>query len=653
MQNEDPITVSSSKKDSAAIKLPILTPLFVAIMTLLAIFMFAIYHLQQNHISDEVRMRLDTTGRYFSQLLLTDSRLIGETTHLVKDNSNIQRAWLAKDRDALLALTTPLYEKLNRDYKITHFYFIDVNGTCFLRVHSPTRFGDLINRYTLKTAAETQKPSSGIELGPYGTFTLRVVQPWFLNDTFAGFIELGEEIDHIAPKLRESLDVEVVFLIDKSFLSRDKWEEGLKMIGRTGNWDLMPDRVMAESTIGNIPLEFLKLAGMPHEEHNDRLFSAKSDGSAYRAGFVKLADAAGRQVGDILIIKNITKEQASLRILLTAIITISFLIASALVSFFYIHITGIEKQILESHASLSTEIQKRKEAESELLTHRDNLEELIYKRTYQLQETNIQLQKEISHRTDAEKNLAKANDELQFTIAQLSRTNKHLGEFAHLAAHDLKTPLRGIGTLAQWLYMDYYEKLDDNARRHIELLVKRVMRMDNIVNAILQYSTISRDKLKERRTDLNKLLKDAIDRVGPPKNINITINKTLPVMMCEDNLIWYVFFNLISNAVKFSNKPQGTVVIDVEDEKYFWKFSVTDNGPGIEPQHFERIFQLFQMLNNHDDVDSEGVGLALAKKIVEIYDGKIWLTSKIGEGSTFFFTLPKQTAAVEKAVPTK
>jgi light-regulated signal transduction histidine kinase (bacteriophytochrome) len=218
-----------------------------------------------------------------------------------------------------------------------------------------------------------------------------------------------------------------------------------------------------------------------------------------------------------------------------------------------------------------------------------------------------------------------------------------------LAAHDLKTPLRGIGTLAQWLYTDYYDKLDDNGRRQINLLVKRVKRMDNLINDILGYSTTTRDKLKERMVDLNILIRNVIDRIKPPENIKITINNTLPVLVCEEEHLWQVFINLISNAVKFSDKPQASVIIDVEDEKHFWKFSVADNGPGIEPKHFERIFRLFQILNNRDNVESEGIGLTLTKKIVELYDGKIWLTSEVGEGSTFFFTLPKQMTAVSKA----
>ena len=646
MQNANPTTTRPTKRDNKAIKLPILAPLFVAITVLLAIFTLAIYRLQQQHISDDAQTRLDSVSRYFNQYLASDARLIGETTHFVKDNPDIQNAWLAKDRNTLLTLTAPIFEKLRLDYRITHLYFIDTNSTCFLRVHNPPRFGDSITRFTLNSAADTAKPYWGIELGQYGTFTLRVVQPWFVNNTLTGFIEFGEEIDHISPQLKETLNVDLVFLINKSLLSRENWQEGLKMMGRTGDWNLMPNCVIADSTTSDIPPEFIKFARLPHEEHRHHILTAKLNSSTFSAGLVKLSDAAEREVGDILVIKNITKEQTALQKLLAVAAIASFLIVSLLVSFFYIHIAGIEKHIIEAHTSLAAEIEKRKEIEAELRKHRDNLEELVNTRTSELQEINAQLQREAAQRTETEKSLAKVNDDLQFTVAQLSSSNKHLREFDHLAAHDLKTPLRGIGTLAQWLLKDYYDKFDNYGREQVNLLVKRVRRMDNLINAILQYSTIARNKQNEGQVDLNPLIKSVIADIKPTPNITITVNQNLPVLTCEEEQITQVFYNLVANAVKFMDKPDGLITIDFEDEKYFWKFSIADNGPGIEPQHFERIFRLFQTLSDREEAESAGIGLTIAKKIVELYGGKIWLTSTVGIGSTFFFTLPKQPTAV-------
>ena len=191
------------------------------------------------------------------------------------------------------------------------------------------------------------------------------------------------------------------------------------MMGRTGNWDLIPNCVIADSTIPSVPPEFIKLAGLSHSEHKDQILSAKLDGSTYRAGFIKLSDAAGREVGDILVIKNVSKELASLRALLVVIATLCFLIASALVSFFYIHIAGIEKRLIHAHASLATEIEKRKETEAELRKHRDNLEKTVKNRTAELEETNKHLHEENVERKKAEETSQQKRDFSQAVLDSL------------------------------------------------------------------------------------------------------------------------------------------------------------------------------------------------------------------------------------------
>lgn len=165
--------------------------------------------------------------------------------------------------------------------------------------------------------------------------------------------------------------------------------------------------------------------------------------------------------------------------------------------------------------------------------------------------------------------------------------------------------------------------------------------MDNLINGILQYSRVGQVKEKMIAVDLDQLVREVIDLLSPPANIVVTIENTLPTVMAEPTRIEQVFQNLLSNAIKYMDKPQGEIRIACSSEGKQWKFLITDNGPGIELRHFERIFQLFQTLVPRDRVEGTGVGLSLVKKIVEMYGGKIWLESKVGEGSTFFFTLPK------------
>ncbi|MFZ0035401.1 MAG: PAS domain S-box protein [Sedimentisphaerales bacterium] len=253
----------------------------------------------------------------------------------------------------------------------------------------------------------------------------------------------------------------------------------------------------------------------------------------------------------------------------------------------------------------------------------------------------ITIGQDITERRRAEEAVENLNKDLKSTVVLLTQSNKQLNEFAYLAAHDLKTPLRGIGTLAQWLVNDYKEKFDDEGRRQVDLLVKRVKRMNELINAILQYSTIARNRHNERPVNLNTLVETILVEVKPPPNIKITINKNLPVVVCDQMLLQQVFYHLLTNAVKFMDKPDGLITIDFTDRNNVWEFSVSDNGPGIAPQHLERIFRLFQTLGDPNQSEGSGVGLTIARKIVELYGGQIWLTSELGQGSTFFFTLPK------------
>jgi signal transduction histidine kinase len=226
-------------------------------------------------------------------------------------------------------------------------------------------------------------------------------------------------------------------------------------------------------------------------------------------------------------------------------------------------------------------------------------------------------------------------------VSELESANEELKNFAYVVSHDLKAPLRAISSLADWISTDYADKIDDEGKEHMRLLVNRVHRMDGLIEGILLYSRVGRVKEAIIAVDLNQLVREVIAMLAPPANITITIDDNLPTVMTEPTRIQQVFQNLLSNAIKYMDKPRGEIHIACVAEGHQWKFSVTDNGPGIKQQHFDKIFQLFQTLAPRDRVESSGVGLALVKKIVEMYGGHIWVESSVGNGSKFFFTLPR------------
>ncbi|HUU19697.1 MAG TPA: CBS domain-containing protein [Sedimentisphaerales bacterium] len=250
-------------------------------------------------------------------------------------------------------------------------------------------------------------------------------------------------------------------------------------------------------------------------------------------------------------------------------------------------------------------------------------------------------------RKKAEEVLEKLNTYLESTVRELRRTNKELQEFAYITAHDLKTPLRGIGTLAEWLSTDYADKFDEQGQKHVKMLAERAKRADKLVDSILQYSSAGQLREEQEQMDLNTVLPEIIHEINTPENIEITIVNELPVLMSRNTQIRQVFHNLLNNAVKHMDKEKGQIKVGCLEEEGFWKFSVTDNGPGIDRKYFKKIFKIFQTLSPPDKTESTGIGLSVAQKIVKLNGGRIWVESNPGEGSTFFFTLPKSGVPCE------
>lgn len=234
-----------------------------------------------------------------------------------------------------------------------------------------------------------------------------------------------------------------------------------------------------------------------------------------------------------------------------------------------------------------------------------------------------------------------ADEQRARLLQEIASANEELTSFAYVVSHDLKAPLRAIGALADWLSTDYADKFDDEGKEHMRLLISRVHRMGALIDGILQYSRVGRVKEALAEVDLDALVRGVIDLLAPPPAISVTIDDALPTVRAEPARMAQLFQNLISNAIKYMDKPAGRIHIGCAADGAQWRFSVADNGPGIEERHFERIFQLFQTLAPRDRIESTGVGLALVRKIVELYGGQVWIESTLGAGSTFSFTLPR------------
>lgn len=237
-----------------------------------------------------------------------------------------------------------------------------------------------------------------------------------------------------------------------------------------------------------------------------------------------------------------------------------------------------------------------------------------------------------------------SRDQLNAMALQLQRSNRELEDFAYVVSHDLKAPLRGITSVSTWLKEDYGDKFDAEGKHQLDLLRNRALRMDTLISGILQYSRTGSVDEAEEEADLNRLVNEIIENLNAPSNILIAIEEPLPVLKCPRVKMHQVFQNLISNAIKFSDKEKGAIMVRCQDQGIAWRFCVEDNGAGIDPKNFEKVFKLFQTLGRETGTENTGVGLALVKRIIELRGGRVWVESKLGEGSRFFFTWPIQNS---------
>ncbi len=223
---------------------------------------------------------------------------------------------------------------------------------------------------------------------------------------------------------------------------------------------------------------------------------------------------------------------------------------------------------------------------------------------------------------------------------ELERSNRDLDQFAYVASHDLKAPLRAISTLAGWIEEDLEEKLTGDSKEQMRLLRSRVARMDALIEGVLHYSRVGRMESEGEEVDVGELLREVIELQAPPPGFTIAVESGMPVFTAKRLRLGQVFSNLINNAVKYHDRDEGRIDVRAERRGELYEFTVEDDGPGIAPEHHERAFVMFQTLQPRDEIESTGLGLALIKRLVEEEGGKITLESEVGKGARFRFTWP-------------
>jgi light-regulated signal transduction histidine kinase (bacteriophytochrome) len=257
---------------------------------------------------------------------------------------------------------------------------------------------------------------------------------------------------------------------------------------------------------------------------------------------------------------------------------------------------------------------------------------------YQL---NQQLEQKVSHKTVE---VVQTIKELAVKNRELKVVNKQLENFAYTVSHDLQEPLRSINMFTQLLEKEYGEKLDEQAKEYMGYIIGSAERMQALIRDVLVYSRAGKNEQTWLNVDLNQLIANVIiDLQGiiQETKAQIIIHH-LPTILVNPTEISQLFSNLITNSIKFRSQQKPRIEIASQLKENLWLISVKDNGIGIEPEYQNKVFQAFKKLHSQEQYSGNGVGLAICQKIVERHQGKIGVKSQLGQGSIFYFTLPKQ-----------
>ncbi len=343
----------------------------------------------QEHLDEIVKTRLNAVERMIQAGIEQDTKLIGAQLDFIEQDHCVHSAWLAKDRAALLECSEGRFRKIREEYQITHFYFHLPEQVSFLRVHNPARHGDLVTRFTLASAIETGEQTSGLELGVLGTFTLRVVRPWKIDGELVGYIELGKDIHHILSRVREQLQVQLMVLINKDQLQRDRWEEGLAAFGKRGDWDRFTRYTVGEWSLEN-PLSL-------QQRHLDvwrmgglgKSLELNVDGITLRGGRLPLMDFTGRPVGMVVVLVDVSEESGkafiSLLLILAAVLLISVLVAG--VGWYILRRQEQPQNLVQEQ--LQAEGERRRAAEHQLRKKEETLGQEIQARQIKAAEEEL------------------------------------------------------------------------------------------------------------------------------------------------------------------------------------------------------------------------------------------------------------------------
>lgn len=327
------------------LKARILIPLVLVSGLVLTALVVELIIEENEHIGEDFSRSVKALQRFYQTALKEHAHKLEAALDVITNNVEIRTALKAADREGMLASAQPLFQRLKAKHGITHFYFHSPRRVNLVRIHQPDRYGDTIDRFTLLAAEKSGEMSHGVELGPLGTFTLRAVAPVHEGGRLLGYIELGEEVNSLVADMAHMFVVELVVTIDKRFLKRAAWEAGMRMLERETKWDYLPNTVIVSSTLSVKPTILRDLLIQSADDHPPDGIAVMLNDRFYRAAFVTLRDTGDQEVGQFLVLRDMTSRINNNYMTIYSIGASAVILGILILVFFYWFLDRTEQQL--------------------------------------------------------------------------------------------------------------------------------------------------------------------------------------------------------------------------------------------------------------------------------------------------------------------
>lgn len=584
----------SPTRQPKRVKAKFIGPFALALVFIMFVFAFAIYSVETRIRNQDLAERSAGVAKLFAFNLDKDGGLMRAVVHAMMGNAAIEAAFRKADRDGLEQHARALFETLRSDHRITHLYFTGADRINLYRLHSPDTYGDRIDRATMLQAYSRKQAVHGLELGPLGTLTLRMVMPWQQGGRVLGYVEIGEEVKHLIDEVRDSLAVDLVVLVNKRFLAQQQWQRGQTLMQRQdpeGDWHRFSNHVALAQTSGQLPAAF-----------DDRMLTRLLHGSAVEINdhgqslhmaVVLLEDAGGHHIGELVILRDITAFESTFNRYMAGVVLLSLAVAASVLALFYVALERVERDYQRQH--------------------------------------------------DLEHQLLRLNTEHQ-RILQLEKLSA-LGTMVGGIAHQLNNPLVGVVNMAQLA-----ERETDNPAQTQELLgeIRRAGEdCRTFVRRMLEFSKVSCFDAKP--TSMATLIEDTVLMFRQAESRHLPVQIELPdtpvILTVDPILIRHALFNLLLNAAQATadNAPIGITLAPATDPMRGtpgWELAVIDHGRGIAPEVLDKVFVPFFTTRS----DGTGLGLPVVQHVALLHDGQVTVQSELGHGTRFALWFPANDA---------